>query len=90
MTLEAIGDDASIVESITPNVAGAIAGDPIYNVNAGDEVCFNIVFTRGAYVGDSEERIVYFELKVVAEGVATVKTIPVRVTLSPRIVGEEA
>ena len=90
VTLEAIGDDASIVESITPNIAGAMAGDPIYNVNAGDEVCFNIVFTRGAYTGEAEERIVYFELKVVAEGVATVKTIPVRVTLSPRIVGLEA
>ncbi len=82
--LEAIGDDGSVVESITPNIEGAVAGDSIDNVNAGDEVCFNVVFTRGIYTSDTEVRIVNFQLRIVAEGVATVKEFPIEVELFPK------
>ena len=84
VTLEPIGDDGNIIKSITPNIEGAKAGDPIEHVNAGDEVCFNVVFSRGIYASDTKVRTVHFQLRIVAEGVATIKNIPIKVKLSPK------
>jgi len=79
--LRPVGDVAHIVQSITPQFEGAVAGDSFLNVNSGDEVCFDVVFGRGIYADDSSTQTLEFSLKVLAEDVALIKEIPLEVVL---------
>ena len=79
--LRPVADTAHIVQSITPQFEGAVAGDSFLNVNSGDEVCFDVVFGRGIYADDSSTQKLQFSLKVLAEDVALIKEIPLEVVL---------
>ena len=74
-------DTAGVVQSITPDILGAHAGDSFTNVNSSDTVCFNVVFGRGIYKDEAISRNIYFSLKVLAEEVALIEEIPLKVTL---------
>lgn len=79
--LEPLGDYAGLVKSITPKgVAGAKAGDPLRNINAGDNVEFDVVFTRGIFAAGAPKTL-KFRLQVIAEGSAVIKNIPITVEL---------
>ena len=75
------GDFAGLVESVTPQIDGAIAGDPITNVNPGDLIKFDVVFTRGSFIGSTVQTF-SFRFKVIAEDVATILEVPVTVVIN--------
>lgn len=79
VSLQPFGDFAGIVESIRPQ--GGEVGAAINNVNPGDELNFEVVLRRA--VDDvGGQRTLSFRLRVVADDVATLREIPVRVTLN--------
>lgn len=76
------GDFAGMVKSVKPSgVADANDGDPAMNVNPGDTVSFDVVFSKG-YFDDKASRTFSFRLKVIADDVAEIQDIPVTVLVN--------
>ncbi len=81
VVLEAKGDLAGLVQSITPSgLANAQPGDAVPNVKPGNTIKFDIVFNKGILTANVAHTF-SFRLRVIAEDVAVIQDIPVTVII---------